>query len=94
MVLSVLGNPIIITAAETWVCKGVNKTIKSMVWNTVTADGSSLVLSKDASSAESSQYCTRVGKQDIDISVYPEPVTFSYLYVQTMDSGQLEIHLD
>jgi len=88
------GNPIHITAAETWVCLNHGITVDSMVWHGITADGSTIIVAKDASSAEASNLYSRTGKQDIPMSLIPgEEKSFSALYVREMSSGFLEINL-
>jgi len=86
------GNPIIETAAETWITKGHCLSYDSIVWCNITADDSTLILAKDDSSAEASNLCMRKGKDEVDVSVFPQPGTFIDLYLRTMSSGQLEVH--
>lgn len=95
MALPTITNPIRVTAAETWVFMGQGHTVKSIVWQGITADGSELILAKKSDSAESSRICRRIGKEDIDVNVLPGgPTSFSYLYVEQMDSGFLEVNLE
>ena len=88
------GNPVHITAAETLVCLNQSITVDDIIWHGITADGSTLVLAKDSTSATASDILSRNGKADIDISVIPRKRTFSDLYVRTMSSGFLEINLE
>ena len=88
------GNPIYIDTAETSVCINRSITVSDIVWQGITADGKTLVLATDDSSAAGSNILSRAGKQNIPMSVIPSKRTFSNLYVRTMESGFLEITLE
>lgn len=88
------GNPIYVDTAETSICVNRSITVGDIVWQGITADGATLVLATDDSSAAGSNILSRKGKQDIPMSVIPRKRTFSNLYVRTMSSGFLEINLE
>jgi hypothetical protein len=85
------GNPILITAAETHICKQKSMHFGNIMWH-CTADGT-LVLAKDSSSAEASNIITVPGSGNQTYDVFNGvDKTFSNLYVRTMGSGVLYCH--
>ena len=90
-VTSKTGNPIMITAAGTHVCKNKWMNFGNIMWH-CTADGT-LVLAKDSSSAEASNIITvpGSGNQTYDVFNGVEK-NFTNLYVRTMGSGVLYLH--
>jgi hypothetical protein len=91
MATSKLGNPLMVTAAETHVLKNQWAAFSNVIWN-CTADGN-LVLAKDASSAEASNVVTISGSagQTYDVFNGVER-NFSNLYVRTLSGGTVYFH--
>jgi hypothetical protein len=86
------GNPIRVSTAETWVVRDQAITIDSIIWTSLSADGT-LILAKDSTSAASSNLISRVGQECADMTIIPHELTLSNLYVRTMGAGHIEIFL-
>jgi len=90
--MQLAGNPIIITTAETWITHDMCLAADQILWINCTADGLTLVLAKNDTSAKASNMATRYGKEGVDISIFPQPMVFSSLYLRTLESGHIEIY--
>jgi len=94
--MALKGNPIIITAAATWVTTGdVTLNVQEAIWRGLTA-GDTLLLARDSAAASGSVQLTARSvstNNETHMNLWRYPKTFSKLYVKTMSIGHLEIWL-
>ena len=91
------GNPLVLVQSdsETWITRGRSITIKQAILEDVSADiTSACVFSQSDGSTTATLLAHRDTRSGINTVIWPEPITVSNLYLQSLVAGRVVMFLE
>ena len=95
--IRITGNPMIVKQSDdqTWAFENTCMKISHAIVQEVSADTTgAVIVAKDSSSAEASDYGVRDVRSGVNTVIWSEPIVISNLYIRNLSAGILKIWLE